>query len=228
MGEQNSTNEPRSELSDLARRVQALENQAREDKRSVIPRVQRLGIVVGCLGGLLGGVYTIQQIHKQYSAAPRIQPGGGGPIKLSWDSAGRQIGFSFGLGLKNNGEAPGSITVARAYLKSPAPSAEKPIDVGVRSIRVSERSVPLDFPVSLKAGDVRDVELTITSELPPERQPALQRDGLYELVLVLDRDGSAEKTEVSYCFWLGTGATNPLTKTGTTAYDPDPGCQTLQ
>jgi hypothetical protein len=206
-------------LDGLESRLKAVEDQKRHESCSWMAKISRVGIVVGCLGGILGGASILWNLWKEVGAKPDIVLVPGAPIDVLWKPEERRLSFKCGLVLANNARASGVVTAARAYVQT---ATLAPL-LDFQSILFNEKSSNLRPPFSVQASATREVEISITSELTPEKEQEFRKTGLY--YLILEFETSQLRRQVPYCFWLGDETTNDLFTTGVLTYtDLDPRC----
>lgn len=193
----------------LENQINTIEDQRRKESRGWLARISRIGIVVGCLGGILGGSSTFLNLWNEYRAKPDTALIPGGDIDLSLDQDGR-LDLKCGLVVYNKGRASDAVRAARAYLLDGVPPSQEPFNL--EDIRVIEKGVKTRFPISVGATDMREIEIAIGSKLPPEKQQAFREAGLHRLVLEFDAD--QPNRQATYCFWMGQEAANILVKEG--------------
>ena len=89
----------------LDNRLQEVENQSRD----WIAKIGRVGIIVACVGGILGGVHTSWVLLKWLFATPNIKLIPAAKLDMYWTPEGRRLSFAWVVILGNEGEAPGIV-----------------------------------------------------------------------------------------------------------------------
>ena len=143
---------------------------------------------------------------------------------MAWDPAARRWSFSYGVSLDNQGDAADSVQNARAYLSGPS-SAPPALTARLVDMRFEEKGAGVGFPLTVKASDSHDLELTIEPRDATEPARVFERTGLYRLVLEVDTAHSQDRQTVgTYCFWVGQATVPDLVARGHQVFDPDIAC----
>src|SRR5262249_15590958 len=144
-------------------------------------KIGRVGIIVACVGGLLGGVHTSLVLSKVLSrwlcATPNIKLSPATKLDIYWTPEGRRLAFAWVVILENKGEAPGLVEIARAHEESVSPGTIQGVKQPLDDIQVSEKgdpSHPLSF--SMRSADTHDLEITMASQLTPEVEQAFVKE----------------------------------------------------
>jgi hypothetical protein len=212
----------------LESRLKAVEDQKRDESRGWVAKITHLGIVVGCVGGILGGANTLWDVWKEVLAKPDVRVQLGGPLNVDWDPNGRRLSFNYGFVLQNNGRAPGAVTALRAYMEHvmehvDVSVTQGPFQLKFPSIDLSEMGKSVRLPTNIQVNYGRDIDLTIASELTHEQEQAFYGTGLKKLIVEFE---ASQTGQAIYCFWLGQDAANALAITGVLDYSgPDSGCK---
>lgn len=189
-------------LTSLAARVKKLEEH--ESGWSLA----RVGILIGCLGGLIGGLSTLRQMWLDWSAQPHFEVVAESALNLYWEPQGRNLSITRNVVLQNTGDKVGSIpNPPVAQLESGAPLEPRTqFDI---SATANAQSVA--FPLPIKASDAQNLTLTMSSQLPQDANPPFPSEGAYKLVFTLAAAGAAPDL---YCFRLSPPLVDQLNSTG--------------
>jgi hypothetical protein len=204
-------------IDQLDRRLKEVEKQS----RGWVAKIGRVGIIVGCIGGILGGTSTFLNLWKSVvTATPNLVLVPGDGLCVQWSSENQRLSLTWGLTVQNKGEAIGVVKAVRAHIKSKAWETGKQQRLG--DIQVTEKRVDIPFPVSVKAADARDLEITMASDLTHEAKHEFFEEGLYSLTLEVDVP-QAKSSE--YCIYVGKSLLKDLREKGLGKLDaPDPRC----
>lgn len=206
MSEHGQTPSPRIE--ELDRRVGSLEAHREREARSSVARFGRLGVIVGCLGGILGGSNTLLQWWRDYRAAPDIELQTARALDLGWSPAERKIDFKCVVSLRNNGTVRGVLQKPRATIRPCSGSAPA---LEVKDVRLAENQFEAPFPLKLGPDARRDVQFIVeTGELPSFDQ-VFGAARAYRLEIELD-PVAVRPAKATYSFSLGEGALTELTR----------------
>src|SRR5437867_3508603 len=118
----------------LDNRLQEVENQSRD----WIAKIGRVGIIVACVGGILGGVHTSLVLSKWICATPNIKLSPATKLDIYWTPEGRRLAFAWVVILDNKGEATGLVEIARAHVESVSPGTTQGVKQPLDNIQVSE------------------------------------------------------------------------------------------
>jgi hypothetical protein len=200
----------------IDRRIKALE----KESRGWVAKISRVGIIVGCIGGILGGSSTFLNLWKSVTATPNLHLVFGDGLSVQWSSEKQRLSLTWGVALQNTGEAIGFVKAARAHIKSKAWETGKRERLG--EIQLNEKRIPIHFPVSIKPDDARDIEITMASNLTIEEVQALFEEGLCSLTLEVDMP---ETKSSEYCIYIGESLLKDLREKGVGILDaPDTRC----
>ena len=195
-------------LQSVINRVDRLDNRLQEvehPSRDWIAKIGRVGIIVACVSGILGGVHTLWALLKPLFDKPNIRLIPAAKLDMYWTPEGRRLAFAWVVILDNTGGATGVVEVARAHVESVSPGTTQGVKQPLDDIQVSERGVPshlLSF--SIRAADTRELEITMASQLTPEAEQAFVQEGLYKLVLEVDVPQPKYQPKYQmYCIYLG-------------------------
>src|SRR5215470_13302751 len=103
-------------MQSVINRIDRLDNRLKEVENQSsgwVAKIGRIGIIVGCIGGILGGVYTCLSLWKWATTAPNFSLEYAPVLQLYWISKDQRLSHTWGVAMINIGEAPGSITAAR-------------------------------------------------------------------------------------------------------------------
>jgi len=192
----------------LDNRLQEVENQSRD----WIAKIGRVGIIVACIAGILGGVHTSWVLLKLVTGKPNITLIPAAKLDMYWTPEGRRLSFAWVVILDNTGEATGFVEVARAHVESVSPGTTQGVKQLLDDIQVSEKGAPshaLSF--SIRPVDTRELEITMASQLTPEAEQAFVKEGLYTLVLEVD---VPQPKYQMYCIYLGSSVVKDLRENG--------------
>lgn len=102
-----------SEIQALNTNTQALtttlnrvEQDVEEQKKKFIKRIDRAGIIIGVLGGILAigtAILTLPKTIKEFRSKPETQLVSSWPLEMSYDPMSKQIGFTFSVKVGNYG-----------------------------------------------------------------------------------------------------------------------------
>jgi len=160
----------------------------------------RVGVLVGCIGGLIGGFSTVRQLWQQWSARPNFEIVAENPLQLYWERDGRHLLISRNYALQNTGAVIGAIAnlpVATFEVLSPASLST------TLEIVASANSSAVTFPLPIRASDGANLTFSMSSQLPDNTDLQFPAEGDYKLILSLV--GNTSESDV-YCFSL----TQPL------------------
>jgi hypothetical protein len=203
------------QINQLDSRLKDVENQS----RGWVAKIGRVGIIVGCLGGILGGTSTFLNLWKSATATPKVDLVIGDGLAMHWSQEHQRLSLTCGVILQNKGEAIGVVKAAHARVESKAWSTGKQ---HLDDIQVSEKRGDIPLPVSIKPADARDLEITMASNLTPEAKQAFFAGGLYKLILVVD---VPEPMPREYCIYIGQSLLRDLREKGYGKLDtPDARC----
>jgi len=210
----------------LESRVAVLE---KRDQSGPIGAIGKLGIVVGCVGGILGGTNTVNGMWHDWTARPQLHTVVGDPLEMSWEPSARQLNFKLGVAVHNDGEMAGDVTGARAYLSDAATdpaAAGSPVEM---SVSMDQNNTPAQYPLTVKPKDALGVSLTVGSKLESGPKVIFGDTGLRRLTVELQGPNKLSVANAVYCFWVGTKAAETLDTTNRIAYSmSDPRCKTTQ
>src|SRR5215813_2373315 len=111
-------------LQSVINRVDRLDNrlqQVEHQSRDWIAQIGRVGIIVACVSGMLGGIHTSWVLWKGATIKPNIKLIPAAKLDMYWTPEGRRLSFAWVVILGNEGEAPGIVEVARAHVESVSP-----------------------------------------------------------------------------------------------------------
>lgn len=207
-------------LNQLESRVAALE---KRDPAGVVNQIGKIGIVVGCLGGILGGANTLSGMWTAWTARPEFHTVVGDPLEMRWEPNAQQLSFQFGVAVHNDGGMAGDITGARAYLSRPSAAASPPpLGLGVS---LNQNEAPARYPVTVKPKDALAVMLTVGSKLDSGPSGVFGDAGLRKLVVELEGPNKTSVATAFYCFWIGEQAAQALNTSNRIAFSmSDPRC----
>jgi hypothetical protein len=154
----------------------------REPASSWMGGIGRAAVIVALVGGLLGGVATFVELWRQWMAKPDVAVVVGNSLTISWNRRQRHLSFVRWITLRNDGEIVGVVDNpphVRLESASLANAADLP------EIQVEEKGGVVGFPLSVRARDSRDVQLTM-SLIVPESETSFLKDGVYHLYLSID------------------------------------------
>jgi hypothetical protein len=203
-------------IDNLDKRLKEVENQS----RGWVAKIGRVGIIVGCVGGILGGTSTCLALWKLATATPNIELVLGDGLRMHWASEDQRLSLTCGVTLQNKGEAIGVVKAAHAHVESEAwgTGRQQLLD----DIQVSEKRGDIPLPVSIKPADARDLEITMTSKLTREAEQAFFAEALYKLVLVVNVPQPMRQV---YCIYMGQSLVRDLHEKGYGKLDsPDARC----
>jgi hypothetical protein len=205
----------RRNIDDLRARVETLEKR----ERGPLSKIAHAGIVIGCLGGLLGGASTLSVLWKQVTARPDIHMFTNDSVDLFWKPEERSLSLSGGISLLNMGEVAGVVTAAHAQLESEVLIAPEYLE----DVTVKENNGAVGLPLTIGAAGSRDVQFQIASTISSTQEPDFPKEGLYKLVLQLvtplgdgtrTGNGGGTKKEDVYCFYLASSLVKDLREIG--------------
>ena len=97
----------------LDNRLQEVENQSRD----WIAKIGRVGIIVACVGGILGGANTFLILWHWATDKPNIEFNAPPPLLVEWIPEARRLSFTWVVTLRNKGGAQGVVKEVHAYLE---------------------------------------------------------------------------------------------------------------
>jgi hypothetical protein len=209
----------------LDSRLQAIERREEDERKGWVSRFARLGIIVGCLGGIVGGAYTGVSMYNEVFAKANIVLIPGDRLMVSRPATPSPLTFSFGVALHNKGNAPGALRTSEAQLEIPTIEASQRLPpITLSPIRFTEKGADVVLPFSIKANEPRDVMVEAKLPHTSDLNTLLANRGLYSLVLRVTAPDAEQK--IRYCFWLGEGSADQLKQGYVTFDSSDPRCST--
>ena len=202
-------------LQDAVRKVQTESEQG-----SWMSNITRAAVVVALVGGLLGGVSTFYDLWRQWVAKPDVVIVTGNSLTISWNRRQRSLSFTRGLTLRNDGEVVGVVdNPPRVRLQAPSPA--NPTDLP--EIQIEEKGEAVGFPLSVRARDSRDVQITMSVTVP-DADAGFLKDGVYRLYLTLDTPSTPEP-KVS-CIQVTKQLIDTINESGSIRYSTPDSCST--
>ena len=203
----------------LDRRLKEVENQS----HGWLAKISRVGIIVACIGGILGGTNTFLSLWKVATATPNLDLVLGDGLRMYWSSENRLLSLTCGVTLQNKGEAIGVVKAAHAHVESKVWGTGK--QQRLDDIQVSEKRDKIPLPVSIRPDDARDLEITMASNLTHEAEQAFFEEGLYKLILEVENPQPMQR---EYCIYMGQSLLRDLREKGYGKLDtPDARCTSV-
>jgi len=192
----------RETLESLTTRVRALEHGS-------VSKLGRAAIVIGCVGGLIGGISTLHELWQQITARAHFEVHPANAVTLTWEPHARVLAVTRNIGLQNTGSQIGTIVdppavrLESASLQNPEPLSD---------ITATDSTQPVPFPLEIKAADGKTLSLVMASTLPETAEPSFPKQGVYKLVFSL-KTSPTDHADV-YCFQLSPDLIDQLVNTG--------------
>ena len=202
-------------LQDAVRKVQTESEQG-----SWMSNITRAAVVVALVGGLLGGVSTSYDLWRHWVAKSDVVIETGDSLTISWNRRQRNLSFTRGITVHNDGEAIG-VVHNPPKVRLQAPSSTSTTDL--QEIQFEEKGEVVGFPLSIRAGDSRDVQITMSVTVP-DADTGFLKDGVYRLYLTLDTPSTPEP-KVS-CIQVTKQLIDTINESGSVRYSTPDSCST--
>ena len=177
-----------------------------EQVRPWVAWFKNAGIIVGCVGGIIGGLATLYNSSADYFAEPKITVTSGGDFTIYRDPNGNQALVEYGLTVENTGKALDTLSPDEPSILL-HPEKGTPVDakdsITVRSLRLLQAGQPSDDPFSVKPQDAKNFRIRL--ELTQADLDTLLADpGLHSIKISLRSNKSKKEPYSSqYCFYVG-------------------------
>ena len=202
-------------VQDVAREV----HPEREPATSWMGGIGRAAVIVALVGGLLGGVSTFVELWRQWMAKPDVAVVVGNSLTISWNRRQHNLSFKRRITLRNDGEIVG-VVGNPPHVRLESSSADA---TDLQEIQVEEKGGVVGFPLSVRARDSRDVQLTMSLTVP-ETEERFLKDGLYRLYLSIDTPSTPEP-KVS-CIRFTKRLIDEINESGSIRYSTPDSCGT--
>jgi hypothetical protein len=204
-------------IDQIERRLKEVENPS----PGWVTRISRVGIIVACIGGILGGASTSLNLWECATATPNLDIVLGDCLHMYWSSENRLLSLACGVTLQNKGGAIGVVKTAHAHVESKEGTGKQQ---RLDDIQVIEKRDKIPFPVSIRPHDARDLEITMASNLTHEAEQTFFEEGLYNLFLEIIEKPQPIQRE--YCIYMGQSLLRDLREKGYGKIDtPDVRCK---
>lgn len=160
---------------------------------------KRIGIVVGCVGGLLGGSKTGADIVRDIRSAPNLSFLVTPELTLFWNGGSRILSVDSGVRFKNDGTAVGHAQQPTAKLRYRRSTGEL-ILIPLAHVSLTVDGFDANFPFSVKPG--------VEPSLAMQARTTLTVDQVKEIITepqkfeFLVNVASTRNATKSYCFWI--------------------------
>lgn len=190
----------KAQLTQLDERLTKIEA---EKVKPWVASFKNAGIIVGCVGGVIGGLATVYDKYADYFATPKITVTSGGDFTIRAEQDGEGALVTYGLTVENTGKILATLSHEgpRIFLHPDKGTPPDPKDaITPKAFRILQAGQPADNPFSVKDNDAKN--FIITLELTPGSLDALLADrGLRSIIIPLrSRQGTYSS---QYCFYVG-------------------------
>jgi hypothetical protein len=189
-------------LQTVINRIERLDDRiAQLEKKSPgwIAKIERAGIIVACVGGILGGTSTLVSLYNKWVSGPHIDVFSNKELDLSWTPDKKLLSVTQGFTFSNSGSAAGSPNPEHAYLES----APRHLKLPLEDIQVFEKQKEIKNRIVVEPDHERELQITMASALTPEQEHALFESSStipYDLVFEVK---IPQTTRIEYCMYLG-------------------------
>lgn len=212
-------------------KVTKLEGQVKENRKGIIGKAERAGILVGLAGTVLAiilGVISFPKACRELRSQPEVTRAAGWPLRISYDPQKRLMSFEFAVKLGNNGTANETIEEINGQIKSDFDPGH-PIYLGSAGTTLTEgKDTPVRVPFEVGTTGARELLCTVYLNVGEKEFERLNRPDLQHLVVDFKgEDGRHYPAE--FCFWVSPDFIQKLnadTKQEPAIYgNQDPRCQ---
>jgi hypothetical protein len=207
-------------IDDRENRIDTTEDQNRKEDRGFMDKVYKIGSIAGLLASLATVIFGGIALWDKHTVKPNTEPKLCDTLHLFWGQD-RQLVFKCRLGLHNTGEASDSVRRARAYITSDILSDLGPFKLG--PVNVSENGINKEFPLGVKADDLREVDIQTGLKLTEDQLRSFLKERRHRLIFEFDLKEPQQKT-VEYCFSIGQETAENLVKDEHLETHEDPVC----
>jgi hypothetical protein len=185
-------------LADLSRRVTELERRAKEQSSGWTTKLGLFGVLVGCLGGVIGGVATVKNLVSQMTVQAEVEVISGQELALAWDPATRNLALESALVLTNKGGRIGVVTGVTGLVERKPPL--EPLRIDPQSITVTEKGSKIRLPIFVSNNAPREITINIAAS--PQHAFLAQR-GIHRVIFEFPEEESRRSYQAIYCFVIG-------------------------
>jgi len=192
-------------LQPVINRIDSLDNRLKEvenqNRRDWIAKIGRVGIIVACVGGILGGANTFLILWHWATDKPNIEFNAPPPLLVEWIPEARRLSFTWVVTLWNKGAAQGVVKEVHAYLEFGAQdTGKRPLD----DIKINENGTDIPPFISVRPADTHALKITMAVELTREAEKTFfEEESFHKLILEVVFGHMPQPEYQEFCIYLG-------------------------
>lgn len=200
-------------IAHLENRITTIEQKRLEETRGWVAHLTRIGILVGCVGGILGGASTALQLWSSSIAKAQSEFSDDTDLEATLDREAKVVTFKWGLSANNKGEKPDSVKIGQVHLHSVSQSNVARTKLVLPSVELRDDKAKLPNPVVVGAHRSMYIPLYARSNLTEEFERVFSDpSSIYILSVEIASSTPDAPRSRTYCFLIGASLRERLTQ----------------